>query len=86
MSLPGIARLFGFKSRTTVLHARNVMRPVLAATGLTEGAPVPRWVEACLPLLFVPIAERRRKSGLRASTAPRDPIGKYRTKANLRRR
>src|SRR5262245_62666576 len=49
------------------------------------GRPVPRWVEACLPLLFVHIAS----GGRRADHGPAPPARPYwqiRIKANLRRR
>jgi Bacterial dnaA protein helix-turn-helix len=61
MSMPQIARLYGFENHTTVLHGREQMRPVLDATGLDECAPIHEWVEAALPLLFVHISELRRK-------------------------
>ena len=60
------------------------MRP-LAATGLMEGDPFHAGSRHALPLLFVHIASAAEERTM-GQHHPRDPIGKIRIKANLRRR
>jgi hypothetical protein len=62
LNLTTIARLFDVNDHSTVIHAKRTMAPVLDATGLTEADSVPVWIEACLPLLFVHVAEHRAKN------------------------
>jgi hypothetical protein len=62
LSLSTIARLFDVNDHSMVIHARNSMKPILDATGLDETAPVQIWVESCLPLLFIHVAEHRAKN------------------------
>jgi hypothetical protein len=62
LSLNTIARLFNINDHSTVIHARNSLKPLLDATGLDEVDSIPVWVEATLPLLFVHLAEHRAKN------------------------
>jgi Bacterial dnaA protein helix-turn-helix len=76
LSLNTIAVVFGVRDHTSVIHARNAMRPILDATGLTEAAPVPLWVETCLPFVLVHIAQNR-ASNRAFAVASRQRNGKF---------
>jgi hypothetical protein len=69
LGLSGVGRLYGV-DHSTCHHARAQLRPILDACGCTEADPVPVWVAACLPLLFVSIGEHRRQNRDHAQALP----------------
>lgn len=50
-----------------MLHAKRLLQPILDATSLTPGDPVPEWVPVTLPLLFEWVGEQRRPYRERAA-------------------
>jgi hypothetical protein len=67
LKLMSIAKAFNVHDHSTVIHARNAMSPSLDATRLTTDDSVQMWVEAALPILFVQIAELRRRNRAHAA-------------------
>jgi hypothetical protein len=61
LSLNQIAKLYGLGDHSTVVHAKKMMEPIIAGTGLTQADPVSLWVSEALPRIFEMLGERRRK-------------------------
>jgi Bacterial dnaA protein helix-turn-helix len=83
MGLSAVGRLYGV-DHSTVHHARQVMSPVLQATGLTVDDSVPFWVAAALPITLVYVGEYRAKNREHAE-AMHGGLGKFVSPSQERR-
>jgi hypothetical protein len=77
MPLKAMARIYGLQNHSTILHTKAAMAPIIDAVGLTEEDSVPAWVEACLPLVLVHVAECRARNRKRCTAMARSD-GRFR--------